>query len=101
MVNSRPIPEIRQDMKILALSLKQSGMYDEGVLLMRYANQTYRRSPKFPRAAPTRGSLTPYLAAKIREYKEEHPTTSNRRIGEFFSVDGGRVSEAIHGTKGL
>lgn len=65
------------------------------------AAQMVRRSPKYPRARKTRQSLTCETADKIREYKAANPLASNRAIGEKFNVDGGRVSEAIHKSKGI
>jgi hypothetical protein len=67
--------------------------------LMALAGKLVRRRPKYPVARAKRGSLTPELAARIRDYKNENPSTSNRDIGERFGVDGGRVSEAIHKVK--
>lgn len=63
------------------------------------ADRMVRRKPKHRVAKATRRSLTPELAAEIREYKRLHPTMANRDVGEVFNVDGGRVSEAIHNVK--
>lgn len=65
------------------------------------ARQMVRRRPKHPTAKATRQSLTPQLAERIRQHKALFPEKSNRAIGETFGVDGGRVSEAIHKTKGF
>ena len=50
-------------------------------------------------ARPRRGSLTPELAAQIRDFVGLHPNWNNRRIGAYFGVDGGRVSEALGSKK--
>ena len=65
------------------------------------ADSMYRRTPDYPRAKAERGSLTRDLAIKIRNFKRKNPEMCNRDIGLIFDVDGGRVSEAIHRTKGF
>lgn len=64
--------------------------------LLELAGRMVRRRPVYPVARAKMGSLTPELAKRIREYKMQHPTMSNRDVGKVFGVDGGRVSEAIH-----
>lgn len=69
--------------------------------LMHLAERMVRRKPKFIRARAKRRSLTPELADRIRTFKNANPQMSNRDVGEYFGVDGGRVSEAIHRSKGF
>lgn len=69
--------------------------------LMELAQKMVRRKPKYPAARANRGSLDPILAENIRAFKAKNPERSNRDIGAMFGVDGGRVSEAIHKTKGI
>jgi hypothetical protein len=79
------IPEIRARLHELAVTLGCKELHD-------LAEATRRRSAK-KRAASVRQSLTPTLA--------QNPNMSNREIGNVFNVDGGRVSEAIHRSKGM
>ncbi len=87
------IPEIRARLHELAVALGCKELHD-------LAEATRRRSAK-KRAASVRQSLTPTLAKKIRAYVAQNPNMSNREIGNVFNVDGGRVSEAIHRSKGM
>lgn len=48
--------------------------------------------------APTKSrKMTPALARRIRSFYTRHPHMSVNEIGAHYGVNGGRVSEAIHG----
>ena len=92
MTAPRTLPEIRARMHELADEL---GCPELAAL----AEETKRRY--HGRSAPiTARAVTPALAAKVRAYKAAHPDASNRTIGALFKIDGGRVSEILHGKRG-
>ena len=54
------------------------------------------REPYARKAAATKRKLTPELAEQIRVYAKTHPLLSLHDIANAFSVNSGRVSEAIN-----
>jgi hypothetical protein len=65
----------------------------------RLANASFRRpAKKHARNKATR--ITPALRDQVRAFILANPTMLNRDIGRVFNIDGGRVSEIIHGLRG-
>jgi hypothetical protein len=87
MTNKRGIPEIRIRLRVIA---NETGI-DE---LNELANEMYRR-PAYRRADRRSPTLTPDLAAKIRDYALQHPKDHLQDIAEVFGVNPGRVSESL------
>lgn len=50
-----------------------------------------------PKAASKSLKMTPALARRLRSFCLQNPDMSVNEIGARFGVNGGRVSEAIHG----
>lgn len=99
MGRSKPtIPEIRAGLLLLADQMERSGV-DEAFCetVRQHARDTVRRSPLVPVTRAKARRMTPELQDELRTYKLAHPLMSNREVGRAFGVDGGRVSEAIHG----
>jgi hypothetical protein len=88
----RTIPEIRQRLKQLA---KFHGLPE----LAQLADETRRRSAR-RQARPHRRRITDDLKAQVSAYAAAHPTEALDLIGERFNIDGGRVSEILHGKRG-
>jgi hypothetical protein len=63
--------------------------------LAELASRMYRRSAvrRAPRTSP---HVTREMAEEMREYADNHPNDSEQDIAEFFGVNPGRVSEALH-----
>ena len=57
----------------------------------------YRVEPLYSRAPVRAYTATPEVKERLRQYKRLNPFMTGRDIGRVFNVDGGRVSEAIHG----
>ncbi len=87
MTNKRGIPQIRNRLRVIA---DETGI-DE---LKDLADEMYRRPPvrRAERRSPT---LTPDLAAKIKDYAMQHPKHHLQDIAEVFGVNPGRVSESL------
>jgi hypothetical protein len=94
MTDNISIPEARKLLAAYALEWDKPELLD-------LSRRMVRRKPKYPVARANRKSLDAALAVDIRVFKDLNPTMSNRDIGRKFGVDGGRVSEAIHGSVGL
>ena len=87
--NSSGIPALRERLRDLAAQHNLPELND-------IADQMYRRA--HTRRAPTRSpKLTPKMAQDIRDYKAANPTAHQQDIAEVFSVNHGRVSEALEG----
>jgi hypothetical protein len=93
----RGIPAVRADMIVLAADMRAAGFSAWADRLDALAMETVRRKPAKPRAPISARVATPDLAEEIRAYAKAHPIASYREIGRAFNVDGGRVSEALHG----
>lgn len=92
MSGPRTIPEIRARLHELAVELdcpELAALADE--TKRRYHGRT---------GQITAQAVTPRLAARVRAYKASHPDANNRTIGAVFKIDGGRVSEILHGKRG-
>lgn len=88
----RTIPQIRARLLEIA---DEKGIPE----LAELAEET-KREYHGRRAAPTRRSLTPALAAKIRSYARAHPRAAYHDMAERFHTNIGRVSEALFGKRG-
>ncbi len=91
------IPEIAKRLREIAEEI-QASMPALAGELMELANEL-RRRPTGPRAPITSTTMTPELADEIREYAEANPGLSHQEIAENFSVNHGRISEALHGKR--
>ena len=64
----------------------------------RLANASFRRpAKKHARTKATR--ITPAIRDQVRSFVRANPNMPNREIGRIFNIDGGRVSEIIHGLR--
>ncbi|MBL4692095.1 MAG: hypothetical protein JKY92_02055 [Magnetovibrio sp.] len=86
--NHMSIPDVRARLKELAV---EHGIEE----LSDLADQMYRRKLKAQRAPVTSQRMTLSLAAEIREYIDNSPTASNQQIADHFTVNPGRVSDAL------
>lgn len=66
-------------------------------LIRRVIKQHLFREPFVRRAPATSARLTPMMKRKIRAFAEAHPMMAFQTIGEKLRVNGGRVSETMHG----
>lgn len=87
----RTIPQIRARLHELA---DEHGLPELAAL----AEET-RRRPPCRLAAPRRRSLTPALAAEVRDYARRHPSASFHETADRFHTNIGRISEALVGTR--
>ena len=64
----------------------------------RLANASFRRpAKKHARKKATR--ITPAIRDQVRAFVLANPDMPNRDIGRVFNIDGGRVSEILHGLR--
>lgn len=85
--NTMGIPEARTRLHEIADKEGIQELHD-------IADQLYRKPGK--KRAPKRSpKLTPEMAEKIRQYKADNPDAHQQDIAEAFSVNHGRVSEAL------
>lgn len=57
----------------------------------------HREAVARPHAPRQRSKMTAAIGAKVRVYARKNPHKTLDDIGREFGVDGGRVSEALHG----
>jgi hypothetical protein len=85
----RTIPQIRERLHELADLLGVPELHD-------LANETKRRSP--PRRVRNESvPVTPALERAVRNVAKAKPHWSYRRIGEYFGINIGRISEILTG----
>jgi hypothetical protein len=92
------IPIARAKLRDVALRLFSVGQSGEADEILNAVDLMYRRSA-IKRAAPRARKITPEISRSVRTYFRENPTASNREIGQRFGIDGGRVSEILHGLR--
>ena len=80
------IPECRHELRIIMHRLKL------------IEKNMHRRKPA-RRARKEHVTLTPTLKRKIRKFAGDNPRMSYVRIGKYFNVGIGRVSEALRGKR--
>lgn len=90
------IPDIRAQLHVIAADIEAAGMPDKAQQIRRLADET-RRRPPIKKAPAQARKMTDRIANHIRAAAAEHPDWSNRKIGLFCGVDGGRVSEVLAG----
>lgn len=90
------IPEAR---RILERVLDAGGIPIHARTNIEQALDLMKREPPVRKTEVKSVPMTPALAAQIRSYAAIHPTASNQQIGERFSVNTGRVSEALNGLR--
>jgi hypothetical protein len=59
----------------------------------------YRRPYAKPVARAKARRVTPEIVAAVQAAVARNPTALNREIGRSLGIDGGRVSEVIHGDR--
>lgn len=64
----------------------------------RLANASFRRPAK-KHARTKSARITPAIRDQVRAFVLANPDMPNREIGRIFNIDGGRVSEIIHGLR--
>lgn len=89
---TRTIPQIRERLHEIA---REHGLAELHLL----AEETKRRQHA-RRAAPRARAVTEELAAQVRAFAAANPNMPNRDVGRHFGIDGGRVSEILHGKRG-
>lgn len=94
-------PEARARLLLIAEALRQPrvtpdqrGRFADELIAI---EARVKRRPPARRAMPRALGMDDVLRERIRAYARQHPTMSLRKIGAQFNVDGGRVSEALHG----
>ena len=85
------LPEVASRLRELAMELHCDELND-------LADETARRSPR-QRAPNTSAPMNDTLRKKIRAMKAAEPHLSQVEIGRRFSVNPGRVSEALRGKR--
>lgn len=100
MSDKMSIPQIRERMQ--ALAQEQSALASRQIEIAHELEELVQHSYRRPAAKHARTQakrVTPELAERIREFAINNPKMPNREIGRIFGVDGGRVSEALHGVR--
>lgn len=88
------VPKAREEIDAIAEAL-----LDLAARLDRVQGNLHRRPyarARAPRAAPP---VNAGMAEFLREFARKNPNLSQREIGQRFGIDGGRVSEALHGDR--
>lgn len=86
------IPEVRVRLRELAI---RHGIPELNTL----ADHLIRRSSKRKKTRVKSAPVDPIVLAQIRAYALANPKLSHQEIGDKFSVNPGRVSEAINGKR--
>lgn len=90
------LPDVRAQLLALAADIEAAGLAEKAQALRQLAEETRRRRP-VKRARAHAHKMTKVVADRIRSTARQHPDWSNRRIGLYCGVDGGRVSEVLAG----
>lgn len=64
----------------------------------RLADETKKRRNQ-PRGPTKRSRVTDRIRQEVREYVAAHPNALQDEVGQHFNLDGGRVSEILHGKR--
>jgi hypothetical protein len=91
-MSRRTIPEIRARLFELA---DAHGIPELAVLAEETKREYHGRAGRTDAR-----KVTPELAEQVRAYAARHPGENHRNIGAHFGIDGGRVSEILHGKRG-
>lgn len=95
------IPQARRRLMVVterlqAMNLELLALRSEVVEIV----GTMRRAPPTrKKTRPKSTPMSPALAESIRVFAYAHPAMSHQEIGDCFSVNTGRVSEAIAGLR--
>lgn len=93
------IPKAREMLFEVVSDLLGLGQEDMAFRVADAINLLRRRPPVRPRAPRSAPPMTTVMAEFLRNYALSNPTLSHREIGQRFGIDGGRVSEALHGDR--
>lgn len=100
MTDKLSIPEIREELWKLAVESRDLAERQAAIAerVHALANETFRRTAKKHARAKAR-RVTPALREQVRAFAIANPGMPNRDIGREFNIDGGRVSEILHGLR--
>jgi len=93
------IPLARDMIDEVVAALTVRGHRDLAVRLLAARAELFRRPMARKPARRRSPPVDAELAEALRRYARLHPDMPNRAIGQRFGVDGGRVSEALHGDR--
>lgn len=95
---SRPIPELRDELRLVADEVKMLGYNSLAAWVTAIADDMHRKpANRMTEVKPAK--MTESLAREIRRYAQRQPEASLVEIAREFSVNPSRVSEAISHAK--
>jgi hypothetical protein len=92
-------PEIREELGEIIKRLQALQVNGYIIKRLKVLKSEMKRRPAIRRAPTTRARATPALKKILAREARANPDVPLAVIGRRYNVDGGRVSEAVHGKR--